>query len=64
MKRLVCMPAVAILVAACATPLTPREHGAITGGAIGMGIGAIAGTRRPKQFADAIGSLGSGRRVT
>jgi hypothetical protein len=44
MKRTVCIPAVAILAAACATPLTPREHGAITGSAIGMGIGAIAGS--------------------
>jgi len=54
MKRLVCMPAVAILVAACATPLTPREHGAITGGAIGMGIGAIAGSTSGHAGAGAV----------
>jgi len=54
MKRLVCMPAVAILVAACATPLTPREQGAVTGAAIGMGIGAVAGSASGHAGAGAV----------
>ncbi|MGH7376364.1 MAG: glycine zipper domain-containing protein, partial [Candidatus Methylomirabilales bacterium] len=54
MKRLVCMPAVAILIAACATPLTPREQGAIQGAAIGMGIGAIAGSTSGHAGAGAV----------
>ncbi|MBI3003752.1 MAG: hypothetical protein HYY54_09105, partial [candidate division NC10 bacterium] len=44
MKHLAWLPAVALLPAACATPLTQREHGALTGAAIGAGIGAIAGS--------------------
>lgn len=44
MKRLACLAAVALLAAACAIPLTPREQGTITGAAIGAGIGAVAGS--------------------
>ncbi|HEV8663267.1 MAG TPA: hypothetical protein VGT06_09035 [Candidatus Methylomirabilis sp.] len=44
MKRLLWLAAVASLATGCATPLTPRERGAITGAALGASIGAIAGS--------------------
>lgn len=43
-KQIVIVLAVALAVAGCATPLTTREKGALTGGAIGAGAGAVIGS--------------------
>jgi hypothetical protein len=44
-KGIVAALAVAVLAAACSGPLTTREKGAIAGGAIGAGTGAIIGNQ-------------------
>ncbi len=44
MVRIVMVLAVAILVASCSTPLSTREKGALAGGAIGAGAGAVIGS--------------------
>ncbi|MBI2457804.1 MAG: glycine zipper 2TM domain-containing protein [candidate division NC10 bacterium] len=43
-RQIVIVLAVALAVAGCATPLTTREKGALTGGAIGAGAGAAIGS--------------------
>ncbi len=43
-SRILMVLAVAMLVTACSTPLTTREKGALAGGAIGAGTGAVIGS--------------------
>ncbi len=42
--RVVVALGAALLVAGCSSPLTTREKGALAGGAIGAGTGAIVGS--------------------
>jgi hypothetical protein len=45
MTRLLAVALAATFVVGCSTPLTTREKGALTGGAIGAGAGAIVGSQ-------------------
>src|SRR5215510_11515783 len=44
MKQLIGVLSLAVLLGGCATPLTEREKGALGGGALGAGAGAIIGS--------------------
>ena len=44
MKRLLGVVSLAILLGGCAAPMTAREKGALGGGALGAGAGAIIGS--------------------
>ncbi|HXG20967.1 MAG TPA: glycine zipper domain-containing protein [Methylomirabilota bacterium] len=65
MKRFISMISLAALLSGCAAPLSMREKGALTGGALGAGAGAIIGSqmRHPGKGAligGALGALGGG----
>jgi osmotically inducible lipoprotein OsmB len=65
MKRFMTIIGLAALVGGCATPLTTREKGALAGGALGAGAGAIIGNQVGHQgkgalIGGAIGALGGG----
>jgi len=65
MKRLVSLISLAVLLGGCAAPLTTREKGVLTGGALGAGAGAIIGNQMGHQgkgalIGGAIGALGGG----
>jgi len=59
---------IAILLSGCAAPLTTREKGVLTGGALGAGAGAIIGsqidgrnsTAKGALIGGALGALGGG----
>ena len=65
MKRLIGIISLAALLGGCATPLTAREKGVLTGGALGAGAGAIIGNQTGHQgkgalIGGALGALGGG----
>ncbi len=65
MKRLISLVSLAALLGGCAAPLTAREKGALTGGALGAGAGAIIGNQVGHQgkgalIGGALGALGGG----
>jgi uncharacterized protein YcfJ len=65
MKRFIGIVSLAALVGGCAAPLTTREKGALAGGALGAGAGAIIGNQVGHQgkgalIGGAIGALGGG----
>jgi len=58
--RIVLLAAIAVLIAACSTPLTTREKGAIAGGAIGAGAGAAIGSASGNAATGALIGAGVG----
>ena len=65
MKRLIGLVSLAAFLGGCATPLTVREKGALAGGALGAGAGAIIGNQVGHQgkgalIGGALGALGGG----
>jgi len=65
MKRLVGLISLAAFLGGCAAPLTTREKGVLTGGALGAGAGAIIGNQMGHQgkgalIGGALGALGGG----
>lgn len=65
MKRLIGTFSLVVLLGGCAAPLTTREKGALTGGALGAGAGAIIGNQIGHQgsgaaIGGALGALGGG----
>lgn len=65
MKQLICVLSLAALIGGCATPLSTREKGALAGGALGAGAGAIIGNQFDHQgkgalIGGALGALGGG----
>ncbi len=65
MKRIIGIIGLAALVGGCAAPLTAREKGALEGGALGAGAGAIIGNQMDAQgegalIGGALGALGGG----
>ena len=65
MKRLMSLISLATLLGGCAAPLTTREKGVLTGGALGAGAGAIIGNQMGHQgkgalIGGALGALGGG----
>jgi uncharacterized protein YcfJ len=65
MQRLLVVFSLAALLGGCATPLTAREKGALAGGALGAGAGAIIGNQVDHQgkgalIGGALGALGGG----
>ncbi|MGH7392846.1 MAG: glycine zipper domain-containing protein [Candidatus Rokuibacteriota bacterium] len=60
MKRIAVTLVAATLVAGCSTPLTTREKGALAGGAIGAGTGAIVGSQVGRPGAGALIGAGVG----
>jgi osmotically inducible lipoprotein OsmB len=65
MKRLIGVLSLTILLGGCAAPLTAREKGALGGGALGAGAGAIIGnamgdhrTGKGALIGGALGALG------
>lgn len=61
MKRLMSVLSLALLLGGCSAPLTYREKGALGGGALGAGAGALIGSafHRPGQGALIGGGLGA-----
>ena len=65
MKKLIGIISLTALLGGCAAPLTAREKGALTGGALGAGAGAIIGNQVGHQgkgalIGGALGALGGG----
>ncbi len=60
MKRIAITLAAATLVAGCSSPMTTREKGALAGGAIGAGTGAIIGSQVGHAGAGALIGAGVG----
>lgn len=65
MKRLISIISLAALAGGCAAPMTAREKGALAGGALGAGAGAIIGNQIGHQgkgalIGGALGALGGG----
>jgi uncharacterized protein YcfJ len=65
MKKLIGIVSLAALLGGCAAPLTTREKGALAGGALGAGAGAIIGNQVGHQgkgalIGGALGALGGG----
>lgn len=66
MKRIVGIASLVVLLGGCAAPLTTREKGALTGGALGAGAGAIIGNSvghhagKGALIGGALGALGGG----
>jgi uncharacterized protein YcfJ len=65
MKRLISIISLTALVGGCAAPITAREKGALAGGALGAGAGAIIGNQVGHQgkgalIGGALGALGGG----
>jgi uncharacterized protein YcfJ len=65
MKRLLGTLSLIALLSGCAAPLTAREKGALAGGALGAGAGAIIGKKIDHQgkgalIGGALGALGGG----
>lgn len=67
MKRLLSMLSLAALLGGCAAPLTQTEKGALGGGALGAGAGAIIGSSihhgspgKGALIGGALGALGGG----
>jgi uncharacterized protein YcfJ len=67
MKRLIGTLSLVVLLGGCAAPLTAREKGALGGGALGAGAGAIIGSSvghrnagKGALIGGALGALGGG----
>jgi uncharacterized protein YcfJ len=68
MKHFIGMLSLVAIVSGCAAPLTTREKGVLTGGALGAGAGALIGsqvdgrnsTAKGALIGGAIGALGGG----
>lgn len=68
MKNLLGTASLIIVLSGCAAPLTTREKGALTGGALGAGAGALIGsqmdgrntTAKGALIGGALGALGGG----
>ncbi len=66
MKRLIGMVSLMVLLGGCAAPLTTREKGTLTGGALGAGAGALIGSQLHHHagsgalIGGALGALGGG----
>jgi uncharacterized protein YcfJ len=68
MKNLLGTVSLLVILSGCAAPLTTREKGALTGGALGAGAGALIGsqvdgrnsTAKGALIGGALGALGGG----
>jgi osmotically inducible lipoprotein OsmB len=66
MKRIVGIMSLVVLLGGCAAPMTTREKGVLTGGALGAGAGALIGSQlghhagKGALIGGALGALGGG----